>query len=204
MAPKKPDGLPKPLTGNPPAPAPVTPPGQQAQAPVEPPQAPAAPVATAAPAAPTAAPAPNPNVVARRSVNVRTLQVDRFKLLQEKCKKNRSFRENEAKIEEAEHVHFFDSSDRRGVKMSISEFSCGHKHKVEYTVDKDGNILLDSIKCGPALAEKSRHTPNGKRLVSLAPVDLGKDPDSAEGKRLMDEHTHKVEYMKTEEMEIKQ
>ncbi len=204
MAPKKQSPLPAPITGIAPAPVPNTPPGPMAQAPAPVQEAPAPPQAPA-PQVQAAAPAPaNPNIVARRSDYTRTIQTDRFKLLAAKCKKNRSFRENEAKIEELDHAHFFDSHNRRGEKMTHSEFSCGHKHAISYGTDKAGNILLDSITCGPAMAEASKHTPSGKRLSSLMPVDLGKDPESAEGKRIVDVHIHQVEYMKTEEMEIKQ
>lgn len=141
--------------------------------------------------------------IARRRENLKKILMDRFKLSVAFCLKNRSIKDNGVELVKLEHRHFFDSHNRQGRPNTHTEFNCGHKHAVSYEVTPSGEIIAESMKCGPALMEKVTMTPSGKRRSSLIEIDFGFDPDKDDGSRAKDAHVHALEYMKTEDLTVK-
>lgn len=143
------------------------------------------------PAAPTSA------VTALRSNQITKFQTHRFKLTLANARKNTSWQASLMRIEDIEHVHFYNDKGRRGEPLKHANKVGGHTHEVTF---KEVNGGLAEITCGPAIVQSSKLMPNGRRNTSLQAVNLGVNPNT--GAEEFDRHTHPVQYMKTETFEI--
>lgn len=82
---------------------------------------------------------------------------DMFKLEVAILKKNVAFEDGAETIVPIEHCHIYHTFDSRGKKMLECNAVGGHKHTVDVSVDKDGNL---SAVVGPAIGGtlSDRHT----------------------------------------------
>ncbi len=176
-------------------------PKQEIPKPLGSPNPPPSPSASAIPA-----PTPPKATVAPTERNfggTREIMVDRYRLSVEKCAKNRALKKDMIDLAFVEHRHFWDTKDRRGKLMTHTEFACGHKHALTYTMDGNGEPIIASVACGPALQEVQTVNGRGRRTSRLVPINFGLNPDKADAEDVKDVHMHTVEYIKSEKMTIK-
>ncbi len=96
---------------------------------------------------------------------------------------------------------------RKGEKVTHLQFFAGHTHEITYDTDKEGQIKLTSIKCGPALKQSTKRTPSGKASTTLVEAFLGTDPtlDPEDKKaRIYDRHIHVFKYWRSELTKVKE
>lgn len=126
----------------------------------------------------------------------REVDHDLFKLSTEKMLKNVSYTEA-PQIESFDHNHVFHTVDSNGRKMLVCSAVGGHVH--ECTVEQRGGVPV--VVVGPPrkwVMNKRR----GKKVRELAPVMLEKDGDN--GEPTYDKHIHKVEYLGSERIKIRE
>lgn len=138
----------------------------------------------------------------------REVDHDLFKLKISKFLRNTSWVHEQPTIMELEHVHIYHSVD--GNTLKDNEYSApvgGHFHKVE--VDWSSGDPVS--KCGPPLQFKVFKSKRGQ-FKKIVPVEWGLgevDPLSEEGKKyphgkIIDNHTHEVEYIHSEALTLGQ
>jgi hypothetical protein len=106
--------------------------------------------------------------------------VDSFKLLSERMLKNIGVenRRGQENIVALEHCHIYHTYDSNGRKQMTCNSVGGHYHNVEVMVGKDGGLTAI---CSPPIQGKASHK-------ELQPNDT---------------HTHKVQYLKSETVELR-
>lgn len=143
---------------------------------------------------------PKTKSVQRNFTGERDQPVDRLKLAVAMAKKNRAYQEGVADVEAVEHVHFFNSHDHLGAKQTHSTPACGHVHEITQKREPNGDLVLDSLVCGPALEQKSTRRPNGVIVRTLVPIEHGHD---RAGNLVVDDHAHEIQYVKSQILKIK-
>jgi hypothetical protein len=116
---------------------------------------------------------------------------DLFKLTVSKMVKDTSW-SDVPNFEYLEHCHMFHSVDNQGNKQETSNPVGGHCHVITVTGEEDG---IPTVTCGPAVKQVQVRTPNGyqKKFVPITFSD-----------GTVDDHTHDMEYKRSEKIEIQQ
>lgn len=138
-----------------------------------------------------------PNLIMRDKVQIR---MDLFKLELANMRKNMSWQPKQPRIEEVEHVHFYRTSDENGKPMQYSTPVGGHFHKMEWSVNENGDFI---VKCGPALKHEYKKLANGTSKKVIVPVQYQAQRESDEGVSdylIKDDHTHECQYKGSEFM----
>ena len=130
----------------------------------------------------------------RRQKGDLTYTHDLFKLKMATSKHNISYRKYEPILEDVDHTHFFHSHDRAGNPQKYCTIGAGHFHEVVVSVDKDGDLIA---KCGPPLRWDDERLKSGKTRKKLATIEWHHE---AQGKDIIDNHTHESLYMHSEEI----
>ena len=119
---------------------------------------------------------------------------DLFKLSVATFKRNVSYKYLQPEIIEAEHVHFFHSKNSKGAPQKYCHAVGGHFHEV--TVDWD----TGKATCGPALTRRTIKIPNTSRSITrIGTVKWDAiNMDTGDQSEIVDDHTHEVEYIRTE------
>lgn len=121
-----------------------------------------------------------------------------FKAAVAKMHKNVSWVKNSPKFVEVEHVHFFHTKNSMGMAQEYTNEIGGHFHKIEWGVDAKGNPVA---KCGPALKKVNKRGRGGlMTTINKAVSWVDKYDDESEEKTIIDDHTHEMEYLGTDEL----
>lgn len=117
-----------------------------------------------------------------------------------KAKKNIDFRANMVNLVDMEHVHFFHSINSQGKTQKYTNAVGGHFHEITTYVDDKGNM---KARCGEALRYIDRRKPDGSVRKVLQKVEFYDGMDGMNGRTYPDDHIHQVDYIASEEIEIK-
>lgn len=109
---------------------------------------------------------------------------DLFKLSVAKMRRNDSWNEERPIYIELEHCHIFHTIDSSGRKQDTCSPVGGHHHKMTVTYSADG---APTVTCSPAM-KYVRKRVNGENTRVLVEIED-------------DDHTHEVEYIRSEEIE---
>lgn len=157
----------------------------------------AAPKASEAKTAPVALKTRNRHAVAFRH--------DIFVTDPKDCLKNVSYKNLQPQLEKVPHKHIFHSHTNNGKAMNRTGSAAGHFHYVEQWVDAEGNIRA---KCGPAMHEVQHAAENGMVFTRIEPVSFKQLLMSGERQGdtvlLVDDHTHALEYIGSENLNPQQ
>ncbi len=116
------------------------------------------------------------------------IELQRFKLLVAKMRKNHGVDGDDPLWLDHEHTHMFYSVDTHGNPQDYSTAIGGHFHEVKFAQDENGNVSI-SYMSPPLRWEKQTR---GRRSMRVA-VELNED-----------KHTHKVEYHGFKKLNLKQ
>lgn len=128
-----------------------------------------------------------------------TFEHSLFKLLPAECKKNRSFKPGSPKIEDIAHGHKYHSSNRKGSPNQYCAPTAGHFHEVKVVWNGDS---LVSVECGPPLRYRWRQMKSGRMRKVLERIVYDQDEDRGNGQPVEDNHTHEVQYMRSEVLNL--
>lgn len=129
-----------------------------------------------------------PQVPTERTYS-KTAQIDHdlYKMKVTNMLKNMSWTE-EPDLHKVKHEHWFHTVDSNGTKQKYSSMVGGHFHEMTVTPQKSGPPI---VKCGPAVKE-IKVLQKGKWVKKLVPY---MDEDN---------HTHDVEYIKSDKITARQ
>ena len=123
---------------------------------------------------------------------------DLFKCKVNKAKKNIAYKKGEVILVDFEHVHFFHTFDSHGRPQEFTGAVGGHKHRLKIRVNANGDFVAE---CGPALREievkKGKHYIKKWEPVSFIDEQHLTDDEPT---RIVDGHTHDVEYVQSESL----
>lgn len=117
-----------------------------------------------------------------------------FKSDIQKMLKNVSYKKDMPIIERLDHGHLFHSINSQ---MKIQDYTSaigGHFHKIRWGLDAQGKPQI--LEVGPPLHYKYVRRPSGQKKI-LAPVAWR---DGETEKEIVDTHTHRFEYVHSEEI----
>lgn len=152
----------------------------------------------------------------------RLMEVNRFKLLTAYAKKNDSYKYGLPQLDDVPHVHWFrDVNDKNGQPQKYATMAVGHTHEIVVDWSRTQNVEVtyeDGTKqmfmdqpvviCKPAVKE-NRYIidPSRPAVKKIEPVSwfrnpmLGDDPrHHILGDKVIDNHTHQIVYLDTEEL----
>lgn len=119
---------------------------------------------------------------------------DLFKSDVKNLLKNTSFKPGVVDIVRIEHAHIFHSHDSAGKEQQYTSTVGGHFHKVETSIDDEGNLIA---KCGPALRVNIRKSKRGGQKKVVGPVQWANDGEMGD-EVIVDDHTHVLGYQSSE------
>jgi len=157
------------------------------------------------PAAQAAAPAPSMQLQAPRFRNEVSFRHDVFKTDVQKCIRNTSFKALHLERVDVDHVHIYHSHSNQGKKLSRTGQAVGHWHDVEhYVCPKTG---ATSAKCGPAMHKIQKVSKTGMvyevtEQVSFE-IEVTSGPNAGQTMRVVDNHTHELHYVGSEQLSQK-
>lgn len=134
--------------------------------------------------------------VERTFQKTRSIVHDLFKLKLANARKNVAYKENTLEMQNIEHVHFFHTIDSHGFEQKVSQPVAGHMHEVKIEIE-NGKIVKTFV--GVAKKETDRKVGNGAIVKQLSSIAFGVDH---RGEEQFDAHTHEIEYIKSEEIEV--
>lgn len=119
-----------------------------------------------------------------------------------KCIQNNSFEYMRLNQEDVEHRHVYHSHNSSGKKLTRTGSNCGHWHSVEHYVDPTTGATM--AKCGPAMREATKMSPTGRTYAVIEPVYFEREVMTGERagttEKVVDNHTHELEYRGSEEL----
>ena len=138
---------------------------------------------------------PQPRYVMRGD---RTFIHSVFKLTGARCMKRISWQEKLDDVVSVDHGHIFHSHNKRGQENQYTSWQSGHCHKVTQSLDENGNPIIE---VGPPLKKVLKRFRDGTAEKRLAPVEFENEKGGPDGRtRWEDTHTHKFEYIGSEEL----
>ena len=149
-----------------------------------------------------AAPIDRPHMAMPRNRHDMHFRHDCFWASVEKCIQNNSFEFMKLTREDVEHRHVYHSHSNQGKKLTRTGSNCGHWHSIEHYVDPSTGATM--AKCGPAMRETTKLSPTGRTYSVLEPVyfetEIVTGPDAGSIAKVVDNHTHQMEYRGSEEL----
>ena len=136
----------------------------------------------------------------RRMKGEVTFEHNLFKLVEAELLHNVSWKQYQPKLVPMKHGHIFHSvNDRTGTPNIYSSPIGGHFHEVktEWAHDEEGNLILVKAECGPALCKVKRKLRSGEVKTVTERVAFLTDDET---RPHVDDHTHEVLYIDTEEI----
>lgn len=119
-----------------------------------------------------------------------------------KCIKNVSYEFMKFERVDVEHKHIYHSHNNNGKKLHRTNTSNGHWHNVEHYVDPVTGATM--AKCGPAMHEVTKTTARGNVITVIEPVSFEHELEVGENKgevvKVIDNHTHELEYLGSEDL----
>ena len=119
--------------------------------------------------------------------------------------RNKSYKANGLIEFPQDHAHIWHSITSQGRTEEYCAPMLGHRHKITMEPDGNGGFTLT---CGPAVVSSNVQIGSGNRdkrfkrkLIRKALKDENGEPVENEG-AMYDEHTHKITYIKSEELDI--
>jgi hypothetical protein len=109
---------------------------------------------------------------------------------------NVSFRKNVVEIVKRDHTHIYHTISSQCKKLEYTNAVGGHFHKVVVEMDGQGNLVA---KCSEPLRIRHHRLPNGSFKKVIEPVSFY---DGMNDKNVVDNHTHKFEYMHSEMISV--
>lgn len=147
---------------------------------------------------PTQAPSQSSAVPAQRLyADEVVIDHDLYKLKVASMKKNVAYLPNTYDVQNVLHEHFFHTVDSSGTKQKNSNLVGSHFHQM--TVVHQPNGAPPIVKCGPAVKEVKKII-NGRAVKVIEPCL--RYPDER-GNLLTDDHTHEVEYVRSNKIPIR-
>lgn len=107
--------------------------------------------------------------------------------------KNISYKKDMPKIDKVEHVHHFRTINSQLKTQDYCTGASGHFHEVTWEM-RNGEPVVTKV--GPPLVYKYARRPSGTKRV-IAPIEFF---DADADKMIRDTHTHKFEYIHSEEL----
>lgn len=124
------------------------------------------------------------------------------KLLSANSLKNKSYKANGYIPVEIDHAHIWHNITSQGHPQEYAVPKLGHTHLVTVVETKDGFTLT----CGPAVVPaniKNSSGGRGKRYIKKqergSVTDMGQEVEGP----IFDEHTHEIQYIKSEKVAIR-
>lgn len=148
-----------------------------------------------------ASPAVTPRVNIRNRHDV-SFRHDVFMSTDAEGMRNVGYEHLKPMLHKIRHKHVYHSHSNQGKRLARTGSALGHWHDVEHYVDNEGNIRA---KCGPAMHEvQIQDEETGlvfNRIERVSFEELVTTGQFA-GRRLkhMDDHTHELEYLGSEEL----
>lgn len=127
---------------------------------------------------------------------------DCFKSSAEECFRNFSYEFLKPKLERIQHMHVYHSHNNSGKVLTRTGSACNHWHDVKtYIHPETGEPFAE---CGPPMHEVTEVTQTGRTVKRVEQVSFDEEimtgPDAGKIKRLVDDHTHTMEYLGSEEL----
>lgn len=177
---------------------------------VETPSAPAAtkrattkPPAGNTPAASPAAPVARVAPLVRNRHDV-AFRHDVFRSDNKEALRDVSYKHMQPDLQKIAHAHVYHSHSNSGKKNTKTGSACGHWHNVEHYDDPvTGQI---TAKCGPAMHEVQVQIEDTNEFftkvepVSFIKIDRSGGENTGKKIRIMDDHTHVLEYLGSEDL----
>lgn len=135
--------------------------------------------------------------IERNFAKTKTLMHDLFKLKVAVCKKNISYQKDSLDMVKMEHVHFFHSIDSHGFPQKTCNPVAGHTHEITIKLDAKGEI--ERVVCGASKKQIEITRAKGVIKKELVPISFGVN---SQGETEVDVHTHEIEYVRSEKIEV--
>ncbi len=117
------------------------------------------------------------------------------------CARNISFVYLKPEIVMVPHKHVYHSHNNQGKKLARTGSAAGHWHYIEHFVNAAGEI---KAKCGPAMHEVTIISPSGRSYNKIEEVAFEREvtngPNAGSTERVVDDHTHEMAYLGSEEL----
>lgn len=130
----------------------------------------------------------------------RSFRTDLFKAEVASYRKNTSWKFAQPKLENVEHCHFFHTYDSNGRPQTKTNSVGGHYHEIKWKVDQSGELVAE---CGPPIVIMDKDPETGKRFRKPRPKQLAyysANANDGEGGLIVDNHTHTMRYVHSEEL----
>lgn len=112
--------------------------------------------------------------------------------------RNVSFQHLKPELVRVPHKHVYHSHNNQGKKLLKTGSAAGHWHNVEHYVDpRTGEIIA---KCGPAMHEVTLVTQTGRVISRVEQVSFEEEKQNGDIVRHVDDHTHELTYLGSEEL----
>lgn len=121
-----------------------------------------------------------------------------FKASIGKFLKDISIGQDDLRIDQVEHVHYYHSVNSMGHAQKYTTLVGGHFHEVTWSLDpKTGEPVA---KCGPALKKIIKNTPRGQKTL----IEPLKFFNKEHNQWIEDNHAHDMSYMGSDELSTAQ